>query len=67
MSCAITTTLPTRFPAMPATRDRLAAVESELRSLTSGLDRRRLAKQLLPLLGERRRLRTQLDRLKESR
>lgn len=65
MSCAITTTLPTRFPPLPATIDRLAAVESELRSVTTGLDRPSLAKQLLPLLRERRRLRTQLYRLPE--
>lgn len=62
MSSIVATTVATNSPALPATSDRLAAVESELRSLTSGLDRRRLAKTLLPLLGERRRLRTQLAR-----
>lgn len=61
MSCAVATTVATRFPPLPATSERLAAVESELRSLTTGLDRLRLGKQLLRLLDERNRLRAQLD------
>lgn len=66
MSSIFATTVATDFPARPATSELLAAVESELRSLTSGLNRYCLAKQLLPLLRERRWLQTQLDRPPET-